>query len=85
MFSVFAPTTFAIRSAGTSDQFRHTKAYKRFGNHGKETGFGAEPTGSEFVAFVDHGNNGNTAPAAAIHRNFRRLIMSENLAWAGKY
>src|ERR1041384_1925352 len=40
-----APTTCAIRGTGTSGQFRHTKACKRSGKCGKDTGGGATPLG----------------------------------------
>ena len=45
MSPALAPTTSAIRRAGTSCQLRHTKACKRSGKWGNGTGLGALPRG----------------------------------------
>ena len=53
MSAGFAPTTRAMRSGVTNGQLRHTKACRRLGKCGNETGLGAGPLGRSATAMAD--------------------------------
>lgn len=53
MSADFATTTRAIRAGVTNGQLRQTKAWRRLGKCGNETGLGAAPFGKSATATAD--------------------------------